>query len=470
MEPTSLAFRERAAAALEDPVLRTALRRLESGWQQGRARAAAALPEFEALRDAGVAIKDHALAHLDLYLEIFERRFTEAGGVVHWARDAAEARAIALAICRKAGAKTVTKSKSMVAEEIGLNAFLEANGLTVVETDLGEYIVQLAGEVPSHLVGPAVHMTRERIAELFARHHGGPPKQESAELVAEARRVLRRRYLEAEVGITGANFLVAETGSIVTVTNEGNAELTQGLPRVHLVLTGIEKVVPTVEDAFTLLRLLARSATGQEFAGYTTFITGPARPDERDGPREMHLILLDNGRSAMVGGPFREMLRCIRCGACMNHCPVYLAAGGHAYGWVYVGPMGAVLTPQFAGLERTWTLPHASTFCGRCQEVCPVRIPLPELMRLWREEAHRRHLPPPVARYGLAAWAFLARRPALYRLATRLAVAGLGLLGRRRGRFSRLPLAAGWTATRDFPAPAGVTFHALWKNRARSRR
>jgi L-lactate dehydrogenase complex protein LldF len=469
MEPQSLAFRERAAAALRDPHLATALRRLESGWQQGRARAAAALPEFEALRDAAVAIKDHVLENLDLYLEIFERRFTEAGGVLHWARDPAEARAIALRICREAGARTVTKSKSMVAEEIGLNPFLEANGLEVVETDLGEYIVQLAGEVPSHLVGPAVHMTRERIAELFARHHGGPIKEDSAELVAEARRVLRRRYLEADVGITGANFLVAETGSIVTVTNEGNAELTQGLPRVHLCITSIEKVVPTVEDAFTLLRLLARSATGQEFSAYTTFLTGPRRPSERDGPEAMHLILLDNGRSAMVGGAFREMLRCIRCGACMNHCPVYLAAGGHAYGWVYVGPMGSVLTPQFAGIERTWPLPTASTFCGRCQEVCPVRIPLPKLMRLWREEAHRRRLPPPAARYGLAAWAFLAQRPALYRLVTRLAVAGLGFLGRRRGRFSRLPLAGGWTMSRDLPAPSGTTFRALWKARTRSR-
>ncbi len=469
MEPASLAFRERAARALADPTLATALRRLETGWAQGRARAAAALPEFEALRDAAVAVKDHALANLDLYLAIFEERFTAAGGVLHWARDAAEARAIALRICREAGARTVTKSKSMVAEEIGLNAFLEANGLRVVETDLGEYIVQLAGEVPSHLVGPAVHMTRERIAELFARHHGGPPKRESAELVAEARRVLRQRYLEADVGITGANFLVAETGSIVTVTNEGNAELTQGLPRVHLCITGIEKVVPTVEDAFTLLRLLARSATGQEFSGYTTFLTGPARAAERDGPRAMHLILLDNGRSAMLDGPFRKMLRCIRCGACMNHCPVYLAAGGHAYGWVYVGPMGSVLTPQFAGIERTWTLPHASTFCGRCQEVCPVRIPLPALMRLWREEAHRRGLPPPVARFGLAAWGFLARRPALYRALTRLAVAGLALVGRRRGALRRLPLASGWTASRDLPAPAGTTFHALWRQRRRSR-
>ncbi|MCS6877186.1 MAG: LutB/LldF family L-lactate oxidation iron-sulfur protein [Geminicoccaceae bacterium] len=465
MEPTSLAFRERATRALADPVLSTALARLETGWQAARARAAADLPEFEALRDAAVAIRDHALAHLDFYLEAFERRFTERGGVVHWARDAAEARAIVLELCRAARARTVTKSKSMVAEEIGLNAFLEAHGLRVIETDLGEYIVQLAGEVPSHLVGPAVHMTRERIAELFAKAHGGPPKQDSAALVAEARRVLRQRYLEADVGITGANFLIAETGSIVTVTNEGNAELTQGLPKLHIAITGIEKVVPTVEDAFVLLRLLARSATGQEFSAYTTFLTGPKRPDERDGPEAMHLVLLDNGRTRMLGGPMRAMLRCIRCGACMNHCPVYLAAGGHAYGWVYPGPMGSVLTPHFVGIEKSWPLPNASTFCGRCEEVCPVRIPLPGLMRLWREEAHRRGLAPPAARFGLALWAFFARRPPLYRFATRIAVALLGAFGRRRGRFARLPFARGWTESRDFPAPEGSTFTAQWRAR-----
>ncbi len=463
MEPLSLAFRERAARALHDPVLATAMQRLERGWQAARARAAADLPEFEALRDAAVAIKDHVLANLDLYLEEFERRFTAAGGVIHWARDAAEARAIILDICRRAKARTVTKSKSMVAEEIGLNAYLEAQGLRVIETDLGEYIIQLAGDVPSHLVGPAVHMTRERIAELFAKAHGGPPKQDSAALVAEARQVLRQRYLEADVGITGANFLIAETGSIVTVTNEGNAELTQGLPKVHIALTGIEKIVPTVAEAFVFLRLLARSATGQEFSAYTTFLTGPKREDERDGPQEMHLVLLDNGRSRMLGGPFREMLRCIRCGACMNHCPVYLAAGGHAYGWVYVGPMGSVLTPHFVGIDKSWPLPNASTFCGRCEEVCPVRIPLPKLMRLWREEAHKRGLAPPAARVGLTLWAFFARRPALYRLATRLAMAALGALGRRRGRFSRLPFASGWTVSREFPAPQGPTFTAQWR-------
>jgi L-lactate dehydrogenase complex protein LldF len=405
------------------------------------------------------------LAHLDLYLEAFAERFEAAGGTVHWARDAAEARAIVLDICRAANARSVTKSKSMIAEEIGLNPFLEASGMKVIETDLGEYIVQLRGEVPSHLVGPAVHLTKDQISELFQEHHGGPRIEDAPALVGDARRVLRERYFEADVGITGANFLVAETGSIVTVTNEGNAELTQGLPRVHVSVASIEKIVPTVEDAFTLLRLLARSATGQEFSAYTTVLTGPRRAEDLDGPEEFHVVLLDNGRSSMVGSEYQDMLRCIRCGACMNHCPVYLATGGHAYGWVYVGPMGSVLTPQFIGIENAHPLPNASTFCGRCEEVCPVRIPLPNLMRHWREEQFKRQLVPPTVRSGLAFWGFLARRPGLYRLATRLATGTLARWGRKRGRFNRLPLAGDWTRTRDMPAPEGPTFMSAYRRR-----
>ncbi|MDX6750513.1 LutB/LldF family L-lactate oxidation iron-sulfur protein [Geminicoccaceae bacterium 1502E] len=465
MQPTSHAFKQNAHEALENPVLQEALGGIRTGWQAARGRAAGALPEFEQLRDTGRDIKNHVLAHLDLYLEAFTAKVEEAGGKVHWARDAAEARTIVLELCREADARTVTKSKSMIAEEIGLNPWLEANDVKPVETDLGEYIIQLAGQPPSHLVGPAVHMTKDEVSDLFHKHHGGERLEEGGALVGEARRVLRQRYLEADVGITGANFLVAETGSIITVTNEGNAELTQGLPRTHICITSIEKIVPTMEDAFTLLRLLARSATGQEFSAYTTVMTGPKREEDLDGPREFHLVLLDNGRSKMVGSAFQEMLRCIRCGACMNHCPVYLAAGGHAYGWVYVGPMGSVLTPQFVGIEEAHPLPNASTFCGRCEEVCPVRIPLPKLMRHWREEQFNRQLNPPAARYGLALWGFVARRPRLYRLATGMAVGAMRLLGGRQGRMRRLPLAGGWTGTRDMPAPQGPTFMQAWKKR-----
>ena len=281
-------------------------------------------------------------------------------------------------------------------------------GITPIETDLGEYIIQLADEPPSHIIAPAVHKTKESVADLFAEHHAqyGYTKRhdDAAALLEEARQVLRAKYFEADVGITGANFLVAENGAIVTVTNEGNAELTQILPDTHIVIASLEKIVPTLEDATTILRVLARSATGQEFSSYTTFSAGGRRDGDLDGPSAFHVVLLDNGRSAMLGGEFQDMLRCIRCGACLNHCPIYSAVGGHAYGWVYSGPMGAVLTPQLIGLEAAGNLPNASTFCGRCEEVCPMKIPLPRMMRRWREREYETRLQPAVSRFGLALW------------------------------------------------------------------
>ena len=469
MQATTLEFEANAHKALENPTLQSALAKIKTGWVAGRARAAERLPEFEALRDLGRDIKNHSLAHLDLYLEAFEAKVTAQGGIVHWARDAAEARAIVLDLCRAAGARTVTKSKSMITEEIGLNAFLEAHELQPIETDLGEYILQISGQPPSHIIGPAVHMTQDEISDLFQRQHGGPRLEDAADLVADARRILRSHYLTADVGITGANFLIAETGSAITVTNEGNAELTQCLPRTHIVIASLEKVVPTMEDAFTLLRLLARSATGQEFSTYTTVLTGPKRAADLDGPDHFHVVLLDNGRTQMLGNEFREMLRCIRCGACMNHCPVYIATGGHAYGWVYPGPMGSVLTPQLIGIEQGGPLPNASTFCGRCEQVCPVRIPLPKLMRHWRDEQFRRQLTPAAARYGLSFWGFVAKRPGLYRLTARVAARALRLLG-RHGRIRWAPLAGGWTRTRDLPAPQGGTFMSQWRAARKSPR
>jgi L-lactate dehydrogenase complex protein LldF len=278
---------------------------------------------------------------------------------------------------------------------------------------------------------------------------------------------LRPRFLAADVGITGANFLVAETGSSIIVTNEGNGDLTQILPRVHIVITGIEKIVPTFEDTATLLRLLARSATGQEFSSYTTLSTGPRRTGDLDGPEEYHVVLLDNGRSALLGGEFQEMLRCLRCAACLNHCPVYAAVGGHAYGWVYPGPMGAVLTPALVGVAEAGHLPNASTFCGRCESVCPVKIPLPKMMRHWREREFAQHLSPAVYRSGLRLWAWVAQRPALYHALAGIAGRVLGWAGGVRGRFRALPFAAGWTAVRDLPAPEGRSFQSLWAERQR---
>jgi L-lactate dehydrogenase complex protein LldF len=354
----------------------------------------------------------------------------------------------------------------MISEEIGLNAHLAAAGIEPVETDLGEYIIQLRGETPSHIIAPAAHVNASQVEHEFRRVHTHlDPERDLSEpvtLLTEARAVLRDKFLAADVGITGANFLIAETGTSIIVTNEGNGDLTQILPDTHIVLASLEKLVPTMEDVAQLLRVLARSATGQEMSVYTTLSTGPRRPGDADGPGNYHVILLDGGRSAMLGTAFQDMLRCIRCGACMNHCPVYQAVGGHAYGWVYPGPMGAVLTPTLIGVAKAGHLPNASTFCGRCEAVCPVRIPLPKMMRHWREREFERHLSPATQRSGLAMWAFLARRPSLYRLATRLATGALATLGGRRGRFRSLPLAGGWTKHRDLPVPQGGTFQARW--------
>ena len=469
MEITSPTFKRNAVHALADRQLQKALGNVRAGFIDKRRKAVDALPEFDQLRDNARAIKDHTLANLDLYLEAYETRVTESGGTVHWAETAADARGIILDICRMNNARTVTKGKSMITEEIGLNDFLEEAGIRPVETDLGEYIIQLRGEHPSHIIAPAVHLNKEQVEEDFRRVHDYLPADrdlsEPEALLSEARRVLRAEYFQADVGITGANFLVAETGSSIIVTNEGNGDLTQILPRVHIVVASIEKIVPTLDDVSQILRVLARSATGQDMSVYTTVSTGPRRAADPDGPEAYHVILLDNGRSSMLGTEFQDMLRCIRCGACMNHCPVYHSVGGHAYGWVYPGPMGAVLTPSLVGVDKSGHLPNASTFCGRCEAVCPMRIPLPKMMRHWREREFERGLNPAVARYGLKFWASFARRPALYRLATSLSIPVLSAFAGARKRFRYLPLAGGWTRHRDLPAPQGRTFMQQWRDR-----
>ena len=474
MLATSPRFKQNAKKALADAGLQKALAFSKPQFMARRSAAVANLPEFEQLRDIGREIKNHALAHLDFYLERFAENVERNGGTVHWARDAEEARVIILDICRGVGARTVTKGKSMISEEIGVNAYLSANGVTPIETDLGEYIIQLRDETPSHIIAPAFHLNREDWEAQFRLSHTDLPADrvfgERRDILTEARSRLRSKFLAADVGITGANFLIAETGSSVIVTNEGNGDLTQTLPRVHVALASIEKVVPTLEDATSLLRLLARSATGQDFSVYTTFSTGSRRVGDLDGPEQYHVVLIDNGRSSMLGTEFQEMLRCIRCAACMNHCPVYGAVGGHAYGWVYPGPMGSVLTPSLIGVDQAGHLPNASTFCGKCESVCPVKIPLPKMMRHWREREFERHLQPGAIRSNLALWAWFARRPGLYRLATRLGAVALGMMGRKRGRFAKMPFAGGWTGGRDLPAPEGDTFFARYKREQRRRR
>jgi len=465
-EPTSRRFKDNARAALANANIQQALSGAQAGFVKKRAAARGAMPEFDALRDAARDLKNHTLANLAGYLEAYEAKVESAGGHVHWAETAEDARRIVLDICRAAGARTVNKGKSMISEECGINQHLEANGIRAQETDLGEYIIQLRGEGPSHIIAPAVHVTVGEVEDAFRREHthldAGRSLAELPDLLAEARAELRAKYFDAEVGITGANMLVAETGQSVIVTNEGNGDLSQSLPRVHVVMASIEKIVPTLDDASLILRVLARSATGQEATVYTTFSSGPRRAGDEDGPEEYHVVLLDNGRTGMLGTEFQDMLRCIRCGACMNHCPVYQAVGGHAYGWVYPGPMGAVLTPSLIGVEEAGHLPNASTFCGRCEAVCPMRIPLPKMMRHWREREFERSLQPAAARHGLGAWRWLATKPYAYALATWFSALGLRIWSLGRGRIRSLPLGRGWTDKRDFPTPEGGTFQAQW--------
>jgi L-lactate dehydrogenase complex protein LldF len=464
---TTLDFKARATRAMHEPQLAAALLRVKSHFVSGRVAAASRFPDFDDLRDRAAAIRRRSIALMPDLLERFETAAQAAGVQVHWAADAAEARTIALDICKAAGVMTALKSKSMVTEEIDLNAHLEKAGITPIETDLGEYIIQLRGEKPSHIIAPAIHLSKQDVADTFRAHHTelDPARDLSKRntLVREARAKLREAFLSADAGITGGNLLVAETGSIVLVSNEGNIDLTSAAPRVHIALVGIEKVVETWDDAGIILRVLARSATGQDMSCYVTCLTGPATGGET-GPRESHIILLDNGRSAVRDTDRREILACIRCGACLNHCPVYASIGGHAYGSIYSGPMGAVLSPAIDGLKAHADLPNASSFCGRCEEVCPVRIPLPKLLRHWREDGFARHLPPRGERWGLGLWSGLAGRPWAYRLAQGIARSGLRTLAwMQGGRVKRLPVVKGFTATRTIAAPKGGSFQSRWR-------
>ncbi|WP_182083879.1 LutB/LldF family L-lactate oxidation iron-sulfur protein [Aureimonas sp. ME7] len=456
-------FHARTKHALADEWLKVAIDRTTGTARTKRAAIVGQWPDFAVARTRGRAIKDHVVAHLGHYLAEFERNAKLSGATVHYASTADEACRIVVDICRRAGARSVTRSKSMLGEEIGLPHALEEAGIERVETDLAEHIVQLAGERPSHIIWPAMHKTREQISELFRKSHANPHRQETPEaMAASARRHLRQRFLAADVGISGANFLVADTGSVCTVTNEGNAEMTTTPPRVHIVTAGIEKLVPTMGHAAMMLRLLVRSATGAALTQYTTFHTGPKRAGDLDGPEEFHIVLVDNGRTRMLAAPdLREMLRCIRCGACMNHCPVFNQIGGHAYGGTYPGPMGAVLTPVFDGItEKTRDLAHACTLNGRCREVCPVDIPLPTLIKGWREKSWREGLEPTSLRFGLSGWRWAATHPRAYRWLAALGALALRRMGGARGRIARLPsLAGAWTAYRDMPAPPpGPTF------------
>lgn len=455
--------------ALQNERLQTALSNLPQGLVAQRNAAITQLPNFENLREKAQLIRDHTLAHLDHYLELFADKAEAAGAKVHWASEGAEACSIVENICRSKKASLVVKGKSMVSEEINLNSYLKAKGIEVVETDLGEYIVQKRNERPSHIIAPAIHLTQSDIESDFRGYHDGYPQDRplgtAESLVQEARSILRKKFLSADIGITGANFLIAETGSSMIVTNEGNGDLCLALPPIHIVITSIEKVVPTLNDASLLLRLLTRSATGQDITAYTTLTTGIRGEEDRNGPREYHVILLDNGRTKMLKGPLREVLRCIRCGACMNVCPVYNAIGGHAYGSVYPGPIGSVLTPSLFGIQQSTDLVAASTLCGRCEEVCPVKIPITSILRYWRREAKNMIGATLKHQSFYSLWSFIARRPSLYHSLT-------SFISKSIYNFKKfkilhlLPIGRGWQKHRELPTPTGQTFQKLWKKRA----
>ncbi len=469
MQVASMHFVERAHDKLNDRELQKNLGTFKTRFVGARARSITELDDFEGTRDAAKEIRQRVLDNLDTYLELFEENATANGATVLWAETPADVNRLVLAIAARHSARKIIKSKSMVSEESALDHAIEAAGLTVVETDLGEYILQLNDyEPPSHIVGPALHKSKEEVSRLFADKHGTAKKTDIGELCMEARLVLRQHYLSADMGISGGNFLIAETGSVVLVSNEGNATLTTTLPRVHVAISGIEKIVPTLEDVATLMRLLPRSATGQSISNYVDILTGVKGAGEFHGAEHMYFILVDAGRTGVLDSELRAALRCIRCGACMNHCPVYQNIGGHAYGWVYPGPIGSVLTPMYVGLENALPLPHAATLCNQCGVVCPVRIPLPDLLRTLREKQVDRGLRPWTERAGFRLWAWVARHPAWYGLGTKIGSRVLKWMGGSNGYIRKLPLAGGWTEGRDMRAPAGKTFRELYAQSKRT--
>ena len=436
----------------------------------GRAARVAELPEWEALRQIGSDIRLHTIENMDAYLTRLEEKVQAAGGHVHWAQTAAEANQIVLQIAEEHGVKTVVKSKSMATEEIGLNHALEEAGIQAIETDLGEYIIQLAGTGPSHIIVPAVHLKKEEIAALFSEKLDIHAPTDPIELARIAREVLREKFLQAGMGISGGNFLIAETGTLVLVTNEGNGRMCTTMPDVHVAVVGIDKVIPDWESLTVFLKLLARSATGQKLSTYTQFITGPRREDGEFGPKEFHLVLLDNGRSDVLKDPVgREVFKCIRCGACANVCPVYKNVGGFAYGWFISGPIGAIFSPQMLGTQTARELPFASTLCGACADVCPVKIPIPTILRHLRRRVAQgdnfaeSSLPTPIRVTASLASMALAQNW-MYRLGTRLLPAFMSVF--KRGNWiphAPYPLSR-WTKARPLP-PFTAHFRQWWNKR-----
>ena len=464
-------FRGASARAVIDPQLQAALRRVGGGFDGARKDAIDELSSqrWEELREQAREIKRHTLDNLDYYLELLHDRVTKNGGQVHFAGDDVEANAIIADLARSRGVKLVTKSKSMVSEEMGLNHALEDIGVEAVETDLGEYIIQLAEETPSHLVAPAMHKTRQDVSRLFSEKIDRHNLEEIEEMAQAARETLRDKLLQADMGISGANFLVAETGTLVIVTNEGNGRFCTSAPRIHVALTGMEKVVPCLDDLAIFLRLLPRAATGQRITSYVSLVSGPRRSEDEDGPEEFHLVIVDNGRSRLLGDPeLRESLHCIRCGACLNICPVYRKVGGHAYGWVYPGPIGAVVSPMLVGLKEAKDLPYASSLCGACREVCPVKINIPHMLLRLRTKLMES---PSSEERKATKWEKLLARGYGRLMSSPSMLSMVHKMGRllqapfaRKGRIKgiMIPPFSHWTKDRDLPALPSRSFRQIW--------
>lgn len=466
LHPPNVTFYERVDTALHDAQLHMALDRATGRFTALRAKAFASLADADGVRDRARLIRAHTLSKLDVYLAQFADAVEAVGGHVHWAVDSEAVGRIMLDIARRNNVKRIVKGKSMVSEEVELNHALLADGIDVIETDLGERIIQLAGETPSHIIAPVIHKTKEQIGELLHEKLGAPLTHIPEEITATARESLRQDFLSADMGITGVNFGVADSGTICIVTNEGNGRMTSSLPRVYVALMGIERIVPMFDDLGVMLQVLSRSATGQKLTVYTNLITGPRRDGEPDGPDEMHVVLVDNGRSRVLAGEMAEILYCIRCGACLNVCPVYQQVGGHAYGSVYPGPVGAVLTPALGGIAQWSELPHASSLCGACREVCPVRINIPRMLLELRDEGHRAGKSPLWLKSGLGMYRIAATHPRLFKLALFFARISTRLVG-RSGWLKRLPAPLnGWTKQRDFPSFAREPFSAQFRKRS----
>ena len=431
--------------------------------------AADALPDYQELRTHANLLKQHTIDHLDWYLEEFERNVNARGGQVVWCETGKDVADFVLKLARERGAQLIVKSKSMTTEEIDLNEHVEEHGLEAVETDLGEYILQLAHQRPYHIVAPALHMTRYEVADVFTKKLGVEREIVPENQTMIARRVLREKFLAADIGITGANFLVADSGAVVLVENEGNARLSSSAPKIHIAIAGMEKLIPRAQDLAVFLKLLGRSATGQPLTSYTSFLAGARRLGEADGPEEFYVVILDNGRTKLLENPERrQSLYCIRCGACLNHCPVYRKIGGHNYPWIYSGPIGAVITPQFHGVQRDPWLPYASSLCGACGEVCPVKIDIPKLLLDLRADVVASSTSNGIEKTVFRMWAAVMTRPALYRAALAAgSVTGSAekrWIGNSSGMLSVGPIKA-WLSQRDLPTPAPKTFRQLWRER-----